>query len=266
MMTFKLGRKPPLFAPCHMRASLLVNQMLASFGPPPPASQDFMPAMQKAGVKFQMFLNDTLGDCTAADCGNALIWRSAAAGKPIVPTTADVLGVYEGSAGYVPTDPNNPQTNATDQGADENTVCAYMISHGIAGHKATATAPIIAGAMDAGALDRLRWGIIIFGGVRLGVNLPNSAETQTDQGQPWSLAGDRTIVGGHDVFATNYDPSMFYSATWGQRQAIEPDWLTTFCEEAHAEIWPIFVRPSGTTPTGFHEATLIRDLQALAVS
>jgi hypothetical protein len=264
-MAFRLGRKPPLFSPRHMRASVLVNQVLASFGPPPPASQDFIPAVTKAGG-FKMFLNDTLGDCTAADCGNALIWRSAAARKPVVPTDADVLGIYEGSAGYVPADPNNPQSNATDQGADENTVCSYMISHGIAGHKATATAPIIAGAMDAGSLDRLRWGIIIFGGVRLGVNLPNSAEDQTNQGQPWTLAGDRTIAGGHDVFATNYDPSMFYCATWGQRQAIEPNWLTMFCEEAHAEIWPIFVRPSGTTPTGFNEAFLTRDLQAMAVS
>jgi hypothetical protein len=151
-MAFRLGRKPPLFSPRHMRASVLVNQVLASFGPPPPASQDFIPAVTKAGG-FKMFLNDTLGDCTAADCGNALIWRSAAARKPVVPTDADVLGIYEGSAGYVPADPNNPQSNATDQGADENTVCSYMISHGIAGHKATATAPIIAGAMDAGSCD-----------------------------------------------------------------------------------------------------------------
>jgi hypothetical protein len=265
MKNFRLGRKPPVFTPRMMRSALVANEVLASFGAPPPKSQDFMPAVTKAGG-FQMFLNDTLGDCTAADCGNAMIWRSAAAGTAIVPTVPEVLAVYEATGGYKPTNPNDPQSNATDQGADENTVSSYMVSHGIAGHKAQATAPIITGAMDAGALDRLRWGIIVFGGVRLGVNLPNSAETQTENNQPWSLAGDQTIDGGHDVFLTNYDSTMFYVATWGQRQAVEPAWLMKFCEEAHVEAWQVFIRPSGLTPTGFHDATLIRDLQAMAVS
>jgi hypothetical protein len=42
--------------------------------------------------------------------------------------------------------------------------------------------------------------------------------------------------------------------------------MEKFTEEAHAEAWPIFVRPSGWTPTGFRDATMIRDLQALTVS
>lgn len=264
-MAYKLGRRSPLFAPRHMKAALLVNEVLASFGAPPAASQDFMPEVARAGG-FQMYLNDTLGDCTGADCGNAMIWRSAAAGTPIVPTVADVLGVYEATGGYRPIDPNNPQTNATDQGADENTVSAYMVSHGIAGHKAEATAPIIAGAWDFGAFQRLKWAIVIFGGVRLGVNLPVSAESQTSAGQPWSLAGDQTISGGHDVFATNYTLTSFFVATWGQRQEVTPDWMEKFTEEAHIELWPVFIRPSGFTPTGFKEATLIKDLQALTVN
>lgn len=263
MTKFKLGRRSPLFAPRHMRAALLVNDLLASFGAPPAASQDFMPAVTQAGG-FQMYLNNILGCCTGSDCGNAMIWRSAAAGTPVIPTVADVLGVYEATGGYRPTDPNNPQTNATDQGADENTVSAYMVSNGIAGHKAEATAPIITGAWDSGALTRLKWAIVVFGGVRIGVNLPNSAEDQTNAGQPWSLSGDQTIAGGHDVFVTNYDPAMFYVATWGQRQAVMPQWMEKFTEEAHAESWPIFIRPSGWTPTGFRDATLVRDLQALA--
>jgi hypothetical protein len=246
-----------------MRAAKLVNDVLASFGPPPPASQDFMSEVTAAGG-FRMYLNDRIGDCTGADCGNATIWRSAAAGFPVVPTDADVLAIYEATGGYKPTNPADPQTNASDQGADENTVSAYMVSKGICGHKAQATAPVVTGVMDATALDRLRWSIIIFGGARLGVNLPTSAETQTDAGQPWTISGDLTIEGGHDVFATNYDPSMFYVATWGQRQPVAEDWLSRFCEEIHVEAWPIFVRSSGLTPTGFHMATLIRDLNAMA--
>lgn len=265
-MTRFLGRKAPLFTPKMMRAALHMSDVLASFGPPPPASQDFMPQVTAAGG-FKMFLNDTLGCCTASDCGNSTIWRSAAAGKPIVPTDADILAIYEATAGYRPVNPKNPQTNPTDQGAMESTVCAYMVSNGIAGHKAAATAPIIAGAWTATSFDHLKWGIIVFGGVRIGVNLPNSAETQTDAGQPWSLAGDQTVDGGHDVFLTNYDQNYFYCATWAQRQAIEYNWLPKFTEEAHGEAWPtVWVRPSGWTPTGFKEATLIRDLQALATA
>jgi hypothetical protein len=60
MTHFKLGRRSPLFTPRHMKAALLVNQVLASFGAPPPKSAPFTAAVK---VPWGMYLNDSLGDC-----------------------------------------------------------------------------------------------------------------------------------------------------------------------------------------------------------
>lgn len=265
MTRFKLGRKPFLLGPRNMKAMSVVNAVLATFGPPPPASQDFWPLVQAAGG-FRMFLNDVLGCCTAADSCNSMIWRSAAAGNPIIPTDADALAEYEATSGYRPKNPANPQTNASDQGAVESDVCDYLVKTGLRGHKAEATAPMFAGTMDTGTLDRLRWAIIIFGCVRGGFDLPNSAQDQFAAGLPFTVSGDLTIEGGHDFPLISYDPTYFYGATWAGRPAIDPKWLLRFCEELHVEAWSIWVRPSGWTPTGFKDATMIRDLQALATA
>lgn len=265
MTNFKLGRKTPLFTPNHMKASFSVNAVLASFGNPPGSSADFVAAVDKhTNGDWGMMLNDTLGDCTCADTGHALMLRTANTGTMVTPTEADILHLYE-QFGYVPTNPNNPQTNATDQGAMEGDVCQYMVTTGLCGHKSLGTAPIVTGMMSATAIDHIKWGVQVFGAVRLGANLPASAETQFDAGKPWDVGGDETIVGGHDFPVVKYDPHYAWIVTWGKLQAVTYPWLMKFIEEAHCELFSDFIRSSGTTPAGFKLATMVTDLHALAI-
>jgi hypothetical protein len=252
-MSFKLGRKPASFSAPKMRASLNLNAILATFGAPPPSSAPFMAPVKRA---LGMYLNDQLGCCVASDTAHGRLIRSSNTGKVVIPTDDDVLKLYEAVGGYVPGDPS------TDQGCNESDMCKYLMTTGFLGEKCLGTAPVVAGSIT--SMNNLKWACQIFIGVRLGVNLPASAEPQFDAGQPWDIGGDETIVGGHDVGMVTYDPHHAYVTTWGKAQPVTYAWLQKFVEEAHVEIWPDSIRANGMTPAGFHLATLERDLTALA--
>jgi hypothetical protein len=143
-----------------MRAAYHAGAMLDSLGPPPPASADFVSAVTDlVGENWGMMLNDSLGCCTASDCGHALMLRTANTGTWLVPKDADIQRVYEASAGYDPARTDSDGRNPTDQGADEAAVCAYMRDVGLLGHRSVGTAPVATGVIDDAALDRIRWAI-----------------------------------------------------------------------------------------------------------
>ena len=255
-MIKKLGRRPAIFTAPRMRASFAVNEVLASFGPPPVASANFIASVKHP---WGMYLNDQLGDCVCADTAHGLLLRTSCAGTPVVAADSDVLALYEAVGGYKPGDPS------TDQGCNEGDMCEYLITTGFLGHKSTGTASVVTGQVTSTLIDHMKWACQIFVGLRLGVNLPASAETQFDGGVPWDVGGDETIVGGHDVGMGGYTPQYALVTTWGAVQKVTWPWIMKFVEEAHAEIFADAIRANGLTPGGFHLATLERDLAALAV-
>lgn len=268
MNHFKLGRRAPLWTPAHMQKAHLMGKALGALGVPPIASADFVSAVTSlVGNKWGMMLNDTLGDCTAADTGHRdMIIKANTGTWTGVPTDAEIEAFYSATTGY------NPANPATDQGGDESAIEEYLISHGFLGNRASATAMVASGTIDMAACDKIRWAVQLFGGCRLGVNLPNSAEGQFDANVPWELTGDLTIDGGHDVVAVKYDPRYLYVVTWGGQpgrpDGLTPvawDWVMRFCEEAHGTIYRNFVMSSGLTPDGFNMDHLVRNLQALSV-
>jgi hypothetical protein len=263
---FKLGRAAPLWTPAHMKAASRIGKALDALGPPPAASADFVSAVTDlVGWKWGMFLNDKIGICTGADSAHGLMLRTANTGTWLMPKDADILAIYRQYSGY------DPAVPGSDQGADLATVCAFMRATGLLGHKSVGTAPVAAGFIDDAACDRIRWSIQLFGGCRLGVNLPNSAQDQFAAGLPFTIGGDQTIEGGHDIGGVRYDPEFLYGVTWGGQPAradgLQPiawDWLKKFGEEACGEVFPDFVMSQGLTPDGFDANVLAADLAELA--
>lgn len=255
-MTLKRGRVPSAFAPHKMRALYRTGITFASFGAPPPISHDFAaPAHHATRGNWGMFLNNQIGSCTAAGSLHYLMARTAGAGKIVVPTDIDAMTIYKATGGYVPGRPD------TDRGADQATVCEYLRTTGVLGHKSDGHVPIVFGHVGDDQIARIKWATQIFGGVRLGVNLPASADDQFYRGDPWDLGGDQTLTGGHDLLATHYDEEYLYVVTWGRGYVpLTWAWVREFLEEAHVEAYPDAVRPAGTTPAGFHYATVVRNL------
>jgi len=260
-MQHKLGRLPARHTRRTMRSALAMARALDPLGPAPPVSNDYVAAVTAA---WGMLGNDRLGDCVPADTGHALMLRTANVSTIVVPTEANVVALYSAVTGFDPNAaPDASGENPTDQGTDEVTMCQYMMSTGWLGHRSAGT-----GAVDPANLDHVRWCVQLFGSCRLGVTLPQSASDQFDAGQPWDVAGNATIVGGHDVPIVKYDSSYFYVVTWGSLVPMTPAFLARYVAndqgEAHAELYPDWIRSQGLAPAGLDLATLEADLRAIA--
>lgn len=245
----KFGRKPARHTLRTARSMLVMYGHLSALGPPPAQSTDYISAVNAAtGSSWGMDGNDTVGDCICADTAHEIMLRSAKSGSIIVPTAQQTLDLYSALTGYNPADPS------TDQGADETSMCEYMINTGWLGVQSLAT-----GMIDPTNFDHIKWGIELFGGVRVGWNLPQSAMDQFSAGQPWVDIGDTNIVGGHDTCLVGYASSHFYTVTWGKLQLVDPNFLNPrYLEEAHGEVWKDWAYPGDTLEQ------LVADLPAVA--
>ncbi len=241
---YAYGRRSPQHSARSFRSMLLMTQALQALGPAPPASNDYA---AKVKVPWQMFGNDTIGDCVAADTAHTLMLRTANVGQIVVPTDSDVIALYSAVGGYVPGDAS------TDQGCDEGDMCRYLVANGFLGHKAD-----LVGNVDPSSLDYIRWCVQLFGSCRIGLNLPGYAEDQFDARQPWDVSqyGDQTTAG-HDVPIVGYRGGMFTVVTWGRAQEMTEAFFLKYCEEAHAELYFDWIAKQGMAPSGF-------DLDALA--
>lgn len=236
---YAYGRNPARPTRRGMRSAFIMATALNTLGAPPDASNEYA---AKVTAPWNMFGNDTLGDCVAADSAHTLMLRTANVSTIVVPTLDDVIKLYSDVGHYVPGDPN------TDNGCEESDMCLYLKTTGFLGHKANAY-----GNIDPTEIDHIKWCTQLFGSCRLGLNLPAFAEDQFDQNKPWDLnpGGDQS-PGGHDVPLVDYRNGLLYCVTWGRLQPVTVPFILKYCEEAHAELYFDWINAQGMTPAGFN--------------
>ena len=250
-MTFayKFGRKP---AKHDLRIPLLSRYTVAL--PSAPASCIWAP-----NCTFQMFGNDSLGDCTAAALGNLEISLASVCGKTTAITEKQIEQFYSATTGYTPTDPNSDQG-----GVESDILTQWLKTPGLlGGYNLTAFA-----AFRPQNLNSLKDSIWITGGAYLGVNLP---ETIQGQGTLWQVpaqgptgTGAPGSLGGHAIVATGYDNRLVYFASWGAHYQMTWDFYSTYCEEAYSLVLQDWIETTGLSPSGFNLTALQADCQALA--
>lgn len=247
----KLGRKPVRFTEKTRRSLALMTDHLNTLGAPPAASNDYVKAVDAVvNGNWGMLGNDQYGDCVEADCGHMLMLRTANTGTIVIPTDQAILALYGAVTGFSPGDPNS------DNGTDETSMCEYMKTTGLLGHQSTAT-----GMITPGNLDHIKWCVQMFGGCRIGFNVPSFIMGEGPD-KPWDLnpSADNTIVGGHDVPIVHYDSELFYVVTWGRIQPVTPAFIQAFNEEAHAELYTDWIDAMGVSPAGFNAGQLAQSL------
>jgi hypothetical protein len=118
-------------------------------------------------------------------------------------------------------------------------------------------------ALEPGNLGHLYQAVFLFGAVGIGLQLPQSALDQFDQGKPWSVVPGSPNEGGHYVPLLGRTASGLAVVTWGDTQLMSEAFLTTYCDEAVA-----YVSQEGLvdrkSPEGFDYAALLEDLKELA--
>lgn len=226
---------------------------LAGFAPelpPPPDMQDWLAQVPE----WPMYLNDHLGDCTAAEVGHQIEqFTQYGQGRYVEVTDDDVLAVYEATGGYVPGDAS------TDRGAYVQDVLAYWRKTGVAGHRILAYA-----SLDVGNLAQVKQAIRLFGSVNIGFNFPASAMNQFNAGQPWDVVPGSPLRGGHCVLVGRYVPGRLSCVTWGAIQDLTDAFWRTYVDEAWVVITQEWVSAaSKRSPLGVDLATLGTQFAAL---
>jgi hypothetical protein len=105
----------------------------------------------------------------------------------------------------------------------------------------------------------------LFGTVYIGVNLPESALTQFDNEQPWTVVRDSPVAGGHCVVIQKYDTQTdpIEVVTWGATQRVSAQWAEDYIEEAWVIITKDWFEANGDTVTGLDLAALGADYASI---
>lgn len=251
------------------------------------------PAPQVAGysqriANLGMLMNDALGDCTCAGAAHMVQAWLQLNGTPYIPLDEQVEALYEAVGGYVPGNPS------TDNGAVLLDVLRYWKANGIlpiptlvktvsvesrfsatAGDLGKGGGPVPrAMAHDLTAFaevqptqhEEVRRAIYYFGGAYIGLQLPNSAQSQDVWDVPMlgpRFNGAPGSWGGHCVNLIDYTDKGVICITWGALKMMTWKFFDTYCDEAYALLSPDWLR-KGICPAGFAMDALQEDLAAIA--
>jgi hypothetical protein len=126
-----------------------------------------------------------------------------------------------------------------DQGSDVREVFLKRQNPGLLDVNGNAHKVGVFVALEPTNLTDLWEALYLFENVGIGINFPTSAMDQFNSGQPWSVVNGAQIEGGHYIPLVGHPSTNTWTCvTWGQRQTMTPQFLTTYCDEAWAYITP----------------------------
>jgi len=208
--TFNFGKLPPV------RPALACLHTYFEGGALPVAPAKCEWAMK---VQYPMADNNRLGDCVVA--GHVHLSQAVAqenGGTYVYPGDAATQTEYF------------KLTGGADTGLVESTFLSTAQQAPILGSQVDVFCPF-----DHTNLDEVKSSIYVFGGIYLGVNLPQSAENQFPG--EWTVVPGSPIVGGHCIVAIGYDAEGIYIVTWGQVIKATWAWFSTYVDEAYAVLY-----------------------------
>jgi len=204
-----------------------------------------------------MLANDRLGCCVQSGIAHQIMLWTAMGSKPIARfTDKEIEQHYSEVTGYNPNDPS------TDNGTMPATEYKYLKNYGIKDTDGNVHKIEKHIALEPGDLDDLYNSTYLFGSSCIGIQVPENAIDQFEQGKPWSVVAGTTTEGGHYIPAVAYRGSI-YVVTWGRIQKMTQKFYEKYCSEAACILTPEMFNGNGYTPDGFHIDELKRDLNLL---
>jgi hypothetical protein len=209
----------------------------------PPVPNQILPP---PSINWGMYGNDQWGDCVIAGTVHAIMlsnwfalnWDKTIAVTDVVPTNTQAVNQYKALTGAVTPGCNN------DTGLS---VAPYL--HQWKTQKMFGDNELVMWApVNYADIEMVYQTINIYGFCALGVQLPQSAETQFNNNQPWTYVGDPSI-GGHFIIVVGYNKTAqtLTCVTWGALQEMTVEWFNNQADESYALVMQAF-KQSGKGP------------------
>jgi hypothetical protein len=231
MNNFRTGKLSPRIDSRTFQLAALLAAATAL--PTPPAALTYRDKVSPWG----MYGNDKWGDCTCAAAAHMIELDAKLEGKRATPALRTIESAYH-------------HLSPDDQGCVMLDVLNYWRKTGFGGHHLYAFA-----ALDLKSTEHIKLSVLMFGGVYLGVALPQSAQAQTGPGMVWDVPtggphgqGAPGSWGGHAINVVGYDSAGLDVITWGQVQRMTWAFWNTYADEAWAVLpaeWAAAPKSSG---------------------
>lgn len=193
------------------------------------------------------------GDCAWAGPAHEVMELTKNAGRAVPSFSGKtIVDQYSAYCGY------DPQTGANDNGSSVRQVLEWRRTKGLLDDSGTPWKVLVYVALEPKNLTQLWEALWLFENVGIGVEFPGSAMNQTNNGQMWSVVPGATIDGGHYVPLVGHPlENVWTCITWGQRQTMTAQWLSTYCDEAWAYLsLERYNAVTGDTPQGWKDVDL----------
>lgn len=209
--------------------------------------------------RIDMVGNDTCGCCVFATMAHLVQTMQRGLGASESPFTAEnVISDYSQVTGYIPGKPETDKGTYMRDGASFWRQNGVLDSTGVR-HKIEAYVDL-----KIKDPDELMQACHDFGGVALGLRMPQSAIDQFKQQRPWTIPFKSDIVGGHAVALVGRNRrGEAIIATWNGITSATPDFLREYCDECVAFVSLTYLDERGINPRGYDRAQLTKMLADL---
>lgn len=253
-MARMLGKKPAVHDPRTLKFAKYANTARLPHVPPAYAWD------KKVGSRWGMMMNDQIGCCAIAAPAHMVMQWTANTNGIIVPTDEQVVQEYSAVSGY------DPQTGDNDNGCNMLDVLKRWRNVGLFGHKILAFVQI----NQHNHVECMQ-AQYLFGGLYIGIMMPEIAQDQVDAGQPWHVGGHPLTGkfapggwGGHAVNNARYGAFGLDVCTWGDLQPMAWDFHDAYVDEVFGVVSEDWIdKQHNKAPSGFDLNTLLADLKAL---
>jgi hypothetical protein len=242
---FKGGKLPPVHKPAHLALGDFVDRCIALPKVPAHGWEFAVPA-----DKLSVLGNDVWGNCALAGALGLAQAQSWNVGKNLVPRTEEAVQAYTQVTGF---DPNAGPSgnNPTDNGTVLTDALDFWQKTGFAISDSNGKETIhkIDGwfTVDYTSVAMMRWAAWFFGGSYLGVNLPQSAEDDTDN---WIFDPNSPTIGGHCVDRLGEGSAGGKTRSWGMIIPTQQAFYSARVDEAYVVMGPDFLNSLDKTPLG----------------
>jgi hypothetical protein len=213
-----------------------------------PTTYDYDATIQAPPIPDSMWGNDQYGDCECAGRANYLLrLQRNQTGENIPLTDDDVIALYKSITGCVSPGDNNDTGMSTLQNL-QSWKAGWTLDKAWSGSTVASDRTFgldAYGYVDYTNQELIRAAIYLFGGVIWGVNLPQTAQEQTQNGGPWTVTGNPNDPndpaypgswGGHCVYSKRFDADNIYVLTWDEEIQVTNEWIATYAMESYSVI------------------------------